>query len=116
MIDLRSDTVTMPTPEMLETILSAKLGDDGRRKPDGMGGDETVGQLEKLAAEITAIEEEIKATMTEQGVEELTVDVFKIRWQTVTSNRFDSTAFKKAYPDLHKLFSKPTTGKRFTVA
>lgn len=71
---------------------------------------------DELAAEITAIEEEIKATMTEQGVEELTVDVFKIRWQTVTSNRFDSTAFKKAYPDLHKLFSKPTTGKRFTVA
>lgn len=56
MIDLRSDTVTMPTPEMLETILSAKLGDDGRRKPDGMGGDETVGQLEKLAAEITGKE------------------------------------------------------------
>ena len=71
---------------------------------------------DELAAEITAIEEEIKATMTEQGGEELTVDVFTIRWQTVTSNRFDSTAFKKAYPDLHKLFSKPTTGKRFTVA
>ena len=71
---------------------------------------------EELAAEISTIEDEIKSTMTEQGVEELTVDVYKVRYQTVTSNRFDSTAFKKAYPDLHKLYSKQTVSKRFTVA
>ena len=28
MIDLRSDTVTLPSDEMREAILSAKLGDD----------------------------------------------------------------------------------------
>ena len=27
-IDLRSDTVTLPSPDMLEAIASAKLGDD----------------------------------------------------------------------------------------
>jgi len=56
MIDLRSDTVTMPTPEMLETILTAKLGDDGRRRADGTGGDETVNRLEAMAAELTGKE------------------------------------------------------------
>ena len=44
-IDLRSDTVTLPTEEMLEAIRHAKLGDDVFRE------DPTVNRLEALAAE-----------------------------------------------------------------
>ena len=44
-IDLRSDTVTIPTEEMLEAIRHAKLGDDVFQE------DPTVNRLEKLAAE-----------------------------------------------------------------
>jgi threonine aldolase len=44
-VDLRSDTVTLPTEEMLEAIRSAKLGDDVYRE------DPTVIRLEELAAE-----------------------------------------------------------------
>ena len=44
-IDLRSDTVTRPTPEMLEAMVSAPLGDDV------YGGDPTVKALEDKAAE-----------------------------------------------------------------
>ncbi len=43
-IDLRSDTVTLPTEEMLEAIRNARLGDDG------FGEDPTVNELEALAA------------------------------------------------------------------
>ena len=43
-IDLRSDTLSLPTGEMLESILTAKLGDDSR------DGDPTVLELEALAA------------------------------------------------------------------
>lgn len=43
-IDLRSDTVTLPTDEMLEAIKHAKLGDDVFRE------DPTVTTLEELAA------------------------------------------------------------------
>lgn len=46
-IDLRSDTVTLPTPAMMQAIASAQLGDDV------FGEDPTVNKLEKLAAEIT---------------------------------------------------------------
>lgn len=53
MIDLRSDTLTMPDNEMLKTILTAKLGDDGRVKPDGRGEDETINELEDLIARLT---------------------------------------------------------------
>lgn len=50
MIDLRSDTLTRPGKEMLEAILSAQLGDAGRRDADGRGEDPTVNQLEDYAA------------------------------------------------------------------
>ena len=43
-IDLRSDTVTKPTPEMREAMAEAEVGDDVFRD------DPTVIQLEKLAA------------------------------------------------------------------
>lgn len=45
-IDLRSDTVTMPTEEMLDAMRNAKAGDDV------YGDDPTVNQLEKRSAEI----------------------------------------------------------------
>jgi len=44
-IDLRSDTVTLPTEEMLDAIRHAKLGDDV------YGEDPTVKKLEEMAAE-----------------------------------------------------------------
>lgn len=71
---------------------------------------------DELAAEITAIEDSIKADMTAQGVDEITVDVFTIRYKTVKSSRFDTTAFKKAMPDLAAQFTKQTESRRFTVA
>lgn len=71
---------------------------------------------EELAAEITAIEDTIKAEMTARGADEMTVDVFKIRWTKVTSSRIDTTAFKKAMPELAQQFTKQTESRRFTVA
>lgn len=44
-IDLRSDTVTHPTPEMRQAMAQAEVGDDV------MGEDPTVNRLEELAAE-----------------------------------------------------------------
>lgn len=49
-IDLRSDTVTRPTPEMREAIAGAVVGDDV------FGDDPTALELERLAAEITGCE------------------------------------------------------------
>ena len=43
---------------------------------------------DELAAEITAIGDDLKAEMTAQGVEEMTVDVFKLRYKTVVSSCF----------------------------
>jgi threonine aldolase len=45
-IDLRSDTVTLPTPEMREAMAHAELGDDV------YGEDPTVNRLQSMAAEL----------------------------------------------------------------
>jgi threonine aldolase len=50
MIDLRSDTVTKPTPEMRRAMVEAEVGDDV------YGEDPTVNLLEQRAAEITGKE------------------------------------------------------------
>jgi len=47
-IDLRSDTVTLPSTDMLDAIVNADLGDDVFQE------DLTVNKLEKLAAKITS--------------------------------------------------------------
>src|SRR5215467_7834940 len=46
MIDLRSDTVTLPTPAMREAMATAEVGDDV------YGEDPTINRLEQTAAEI----------------------------------------------------------------
>ncbi len=71
---------------------------------------------EQIAEEITALEDLIKAEMTARNTEELTVDMFKIRWTTVNSSRFDTTAFKKAMPELAEQYTKQTTTRRFSIA
>lgn len=62
-VDLRSDTVTKPTPGMLEAMFSARVGDDV------FGEDETVNKLEDKAARIFGMEAGIfcpSGTMTNQ--------------------------------------------------
>lgn len=62
-VDLRSDTVTKPTPGMLEAMFSAKVGDDV------FGEDETINELEAKAAAVFGMEAGIfcpSGTMTNQ--------------------------------------------------
>ena len=68
---------------------------------------------EELEAEITAMEDEIKAVMGEEEV--LLAGVFKVSWKNVTSSRLDSTALKNALQDIAAQFTKQTTTRRFTV-
>ena len=71
---------------------------------------------EELAQEITAIEDAIKAELTARNAEEMTVDVYKIRWTKVTSSRFDTTSFKKAMSELYGQFTKTSESRRFSIA
>ena len=70
---------------------------------------------DELTAEIESIQDAIKAHMTAIDADTLTGADYKITWKTVTSSRFDSTAFKKAMPELAERFTKSSTSRRFTV-
>lgn len=70
----------------------------------------------EAAAEIESIKDEIKRHMDNMGVEELEAGTYIVRYSTVLSNRFDSTAFKKVMPDVYKAYTKQTTSRRFTVS
>ena len=71
---------------------------------------------EELNAEIEGVQDAIKAHMTAVDADTLTGADYKITWKAVTSSRFDSTAFKKAMPELAERFTKSSTSRRFTVA
>ncbi len=71
---------------------------------------------EELESEIAAAEDIIKAEMTARGVDELTVDIFKICWNKVASRRFDTASFKKAHEELYNFFTKTTETRRFSIA
>ena len=80
----------------------------------------TIKELEALIAEAQqeaeAIKDEIKAEMTAQGVDEIAVDIFKVRYKVVTSSRFDSKSFKSKYADLFNEYSKTTESRRFSIS
>jgi predicted phage-related endonuclease len=70
----------------------------------------------ELDAEIEAAQDTIKAEMTARDTDEMTVDMFKVRWTKVISRRFDTTAFKKEHEDIYNLFTKATETRRFSIA
>lgn len=72
--------------------------------------------IEEATAEAEAIKDEIKAHMTAQNAEEITAGVFKVRYTTVKSSRFDTAAFRKTHADLYEQYSRPTESRRFSIA
>ena len=77
---------------------------------------ELEGFMEEIKAEADGIRDDIKNQMLQEGTEELEAGAYIVRWTSVLSNRFDSTAFKKIYGDLYKAFTKQVSSKRFTIS
>ena len=81
---------------------------------------EQLRELEELAeevkAEAEALRDEIKEEMMKQGKEEMEAGKYIIRWTSVLSQRFDSTAFKKALPEVYKAYIKQSASRRFSIS
>lgn len=69
----------------------------------------------ETASEIETLEDRIKNEMTTRKTDELIVGVFKVRWTTMTSQRFDSSSFKRTHADLYQQYSKPVETRRFSI-
>ena len=72
--------------------------------------------LEEVKTEAESVRDEIKQEMMAQDTEELAAGQYIIRWTSVLSNRFDTTAFKKVMPEVYKAYTKQVASRRFTIA
>ena len=71
--------------------------------------------IEETKVEAEALRDAIKQEMLSRDVDTLEVGQYIIRWTSVLSQRFDSTAFKKVMPDVYKRFIKQTASRRFSI-
>ena len=71
--------------------------------------------IEEARAEAETIKNELKTYMLATGTQEMTVDVFKLRYSSVTSNRFDNASFKATHSELYAQYCKPSITMRFCI-
>ena len=72
--------------------------------------------IEEAKTEAESIRDEIKSEMLTRDTEELNAGQYIVRWSTVLSNRFDSTAFKRVCPDVYKAYTKQVSSRRFSIS
>ena len=72
--------------------------------------------IEEAKAEAETLRDEIKTEMLNRNTEEMEAGQYIVRWTSVLSQRFDSTAFKKVMPDVYKAYTKQTASRRFTIS
>ena len=73
-------------------------------------------QIEDAKAEAEALRDEIKTEMLNRNTEELEAGQYIVRWTSVLTQRFDTTAFKKVMPDVYKAYTKQVSSRRFSIA
>ena len=72
--------------------------------------------IEEAKSEAEALRDEIKAEMLSRNTEEMEAGQYIVRWTSVLTQRFDSTAFKKVLPDVYKEYTKQVSSRRFSIA
>lgn len=70
--------------------------------------------IEEAQAEAESIRDAIKAAMGDS--ETVQAGEYRVTYKAVTSSRIDTTALKKALPDVAELYTRQTTTRRFSVA
>ena len=72
--------------------------------------------IEEAKVEAETLRDEIKAEMLNRNTEELEAGQYIVRWTSVLTQRFDTTAFKKVMPDIYKAYTKQVSSRRFSIA
>ena len=72
--------------------------------------------IKEAEQEAESLRDEIKMEMLSRNTEELETGRYIVRWTSIVSNRFDTTAFKKEHGEMYKRYTKQTSSKRFTIA
>ncbi len=72
--------------------------------------------MEEMKTQADAIRNEIKAEMDARDLEEMIAGQYIVRYTSVLSNRFDSTAFKRVMPEIYKAYTKQVSSRRFSIS
>ena len=72
--------------------------------------------IEEAKAEAENLRDAIKQEMLNRDTEELSAGQYIVRWTSVLSQRFDTTAFKKVMPEVYKAYTKQVSSRRFTIS
>lgn len=72
--------------------------------------------IEEAKAAADELRNSIKEEMDAREVEELIAGQYIIRFTSVTSSRFNTTAFKAEHNALYKDFLKEVSSRRFTIS
>ena len=72
--------------------------------------------IEEAKAEAEALRDEIKTEMLNRDTEEMEAGQYIVRWTSVLTQRFDTTAFKKVMPEVYKEYTKQVSSRRFSIA
>ena len=72
--------------------------------------------IEEAKAEAEELRDSIKQELLSRDTDELEAGQYIVRFTPVLSQRFDTTAFKKALPDLYKAYIKQVSSRRFSIA
>ena len=72
--------------------------------------------IDEAKDEAESLRDEFKQEMLNRDTEELEVGQYIVRWTSVLSQRFDTTAFKKVMPEVYKAYTKQVSSRRFTIS
>ena len=72
--------------------------------------------IEEAKAEAENLRDAIKQEMLNRDTEELSAGQYIVRWTSVLSQRFDTTSFKKALPEVYTAYLKQVSSRRFTIS
>lgn len=102
---------------------STKRREEEKRKAKELEMVSKVEQLQELEelideakAEAEKLKDELKREMYERNIEEMQVGKYIVRWTETLSQRFDTTAFKKAFPSVYADFTKHVSSRRFSIS
>ena len=78
--------------------------------------DELMALSKEVSANLKKLEDGMKGEMDRRGVDMLEVGNRVVRWTPYVSQRFDSTGFRKAEPEMYQAYTKEVKGHRFSVS
>lgn len=72
-------------------------------------------QADELNKRVEDMENDFKACMERNGLQEVDAGEYRVRYVAVVNKRFDSKAFREAFRPMYSEYTKPTESRRFTV-